>query len=269
MLLFLTDAAAYMIKAASKIKERYPKMIHLTCLAHGVHRIAEEIRHYFSDVDQFISNMKKIFIKAPSRKQKFKEVASGVPLPPQPVLTRWGTWLQAAIYYFEHYNQIIGVVNTFDAEDSSAIKVVKSLLSQKLHQNLEIINYEFKDVPLTIKQLESSEMAMSDSLQLVENLSQKFSESGRSLAAEIAKQKLKYVLQKNPGYSAVCNIRNFMLNNENPCNSKLDSCDMPYFRFALITSYEIERSFSKYKICLDTNPRSFLSNFTKVYYYSL
>ena len=50
VLLFVTDVAAYTIKAASKIKEHYLKMIHLTCLTHRVHRIAKEIRHYFSDV---------------------------------------------------------------------------------------------------------------------------------------------------------------------------------------------------------------------------
>ncbi|KRX29906.1 hypothetical protein T06_13412 [Trichinella sp. T6] len=32
--------------------------------------------------------MKKVFLKAPSRVQLFKEMAPEIPLPPQPVLTR-------------------------------------------------------------------------------------------------------------------------------------------------------------------------------------
>jgi hypothetical protein len=43
--------------------------------------------------------MKKIFVKAPARKMHFNPVAPGVPLPPEPVVTRWGTWTDAAIYY--------------------------------------------------------------------------------------------------------------------------------------------------------------------------
>jgi hypothetical protein len=27
----------------------------------------------------------------------------GIPLPPQPVLTRWGTWLDAAMYYADNF----------------------------------------------------------------------------------------------------------------------------------------------------------------------
>jgi hypothetical protein len=34
-------------------------MIHVTCICHGLHRIAEEIRSKFSDVDFLISNTKK------------------------------------------------------------------------------------------------------------------------------------------------------------------------------------------------------------------
>ncbi|KRX32810.1 hypothetical protein T06_1542, partial [Trichinella sp. T6] len=66
VLLFVTDAAPYMKKAAGALKVLFPNMLHLTCLAHGLHRIAEHIRCLFPDVDRLISNMKKVFLKAPS-----------------------------------------------------------------------------------------------------------------------------------------------------------------------------------------------------------
>lgn len=65
----------YMVKAGKAIKVFYSKMEHVTCLAHGLHRVAEEIRKHFPKVDQLISNCKKIFLKAPSRVQIFKEIA--------------------------------------------------------------------------------------------------------------------------------------------------------------------------------------------------
>ncbi|KRY03136.1 hypothetical protein T03_1552, partial [Trichinella britovi] len=63
-----------------------------------LHRIAEHIRCLFPDVDRLISNVKKVFLKAPSRVQLFKEMAPEIPLTPQPVLTRWGTWLSAVFF---------------------------------------------------------------------------------------------------------------------------------------------------------------------------
>jgi len=102
ILLFLSDTALYMMKAGRGIRILYFKMEHVSCLAHGLHRVAEEIRNHFPKVDQLISDTKKIFLKCPTRVQYFKEMAPNIPLPPQPELTRWGTWLEAATYFCEH-----------------------------------------------------------------------------------------------------------------------------------------------------------------------
>lgn len=75
VLLLLSDAAPYMVKSASSIKKLYSKMIHTTCLAHGLHRVAETVRILNPKVDKIIANVKKIFKKAPSRVQIFKDIA--------------------------------------------------------------------------------------------------------------------------------------------------------------------------------------------------
>jgi hypothetical protein len=67
VLLFVSDAAPYMIKAAKALQLLYPKMIHVTSLAHALHRVAEEVRRSYPEVDQLIANGKKIFIKSPLR----------------------------------------------------------------------------------------------------------------------------------------------------------------------------------------------------------
>lgn len=63
ILLVVTDAAPYMVCAMNSLKVLYPKMIHVTCLAHGIHRVADFIRGQFKDVNDLISNVKKIFRK--------------------------------------------------------------------------------------------------------------------------------------------------------------------------------------------------------------
>lgn len=54
VLLFLSNAAPYMKKAGKSLKVFYSKTIHVTCGAHGLHRIAEQVRDHFSTV--FILN---------------------------------------------------------------------------------------------------------------------------------------------------------------------------------------------------------------------
>lgn len=52
--LFVTDAAPYMIKTAKALRILYPRMVHVTCLAHGLHRIAEAIRAAYPTVDKCV-----------------------------------------------------------------------------------------------------------------------------------------------------------------------------------------------------------------------
>lgn len=68
-------------------------------------KIMEDIRSHFPDVDISISNDKKVFLKSPSRIAVFKEKFLNLFPPPQPVITRWGTWLEAAEYYAKYFNE--------------------------------------------------------------------------------------------------------------------------------------------------------------------
>ncbi|QQP36603.1 Putative LOC100902024, partial [Caligus rogercresseyi] len=57
--LLVTDEAAYCVKAAKSLKTSFPEMIHVTCLAHGIHRVAELVRFQFPNVNELISEVKK------------------------------------------------------------------------------------------------------------------------------------------------------------------------------------------------------------------
>ncbi|XP_018497475.1 uncharacterized protein LOC100908769, partial [Galendromus occidentalis] len=74
VLLFVSDGAAYMKKAGKALKVLFPRMLHLTCTAHAVHRVAEEIRLVFPDVDKLVAHGKKVFLKSASRVTKFREM---------------------------------------------------------------------------------------------------------------------------------------------------------------------------------------------------
>lgn len=107
VLLFITDTAPYMVKAARFLDIFYKNMIHLTCFAHGLHLIAEEIHKNFLKVDNLIYIGEKIFLKASPRVLFLKTELPDIPLPLQPIITRWGTWLEVAIYYSDNFQGLV------------------------------------------------------------------------------------------------------------------------------------------------------------------
>lgn len=155
VLLFLSDAAPYMVKSGNAIKILYSKIIHVTCLAHAFHRVAETVRINNPKIDKIIANVKKIFRKAPSRIQVFKNMAPTLTLTPEPTLTRWGTWIKASLYYCEHFELIQSILNSFDENDAVSIKMAQKYIGQKNIKNqLVFIKSNFAFLPNTITSLE-------------------------------------------------------------------------------------------------------------------
>jgi hypothetical protein len=74
-------------------------MIHITWIAHGLHRLAENIWSHFHVVDKLVTKAKQVFLRAPSCVLFFKLEAPGV-LHPEPVLTSLGTWIETISYYY-------------------------------------------------------------------------------------------------------------------------------------------------------------------------
>ncbi|KAF0709761.1 Uncharacterized protein FWK35_00034572, partial [Aphis craccivora] len=192
-------------------------------LAHALHRVAEEIRKHFPIVDDFISNMKKVFLKSPSRTVIFKTFAPDIPLPPSPVIARWGTWINASLYYCEHL---------------SSIKI---------------------SLPESIKLLETSGLPLKDSIKIVVDLQEKIQKSTSPIGKAI-QTKLKMTLEKNSGFDTLKTISKIIDGTELDTNNLTDEFnmdDITYMKFSPITSVDVERSFSSYKTLLADNRRSY------------
>lgn len=56
----------------------------------------------------------------------YKIETPDLPLPPEPVIKQWGTWINAAIYYCEHFEMIFNIVNKLDSENALSIKNTKN-----------------------------------------------------------------------------------------------------------------------------------------------
>lgn len=260
VLLFLSDAAPYMIKAGKAISALYSKMVHITCLAHGVHRVAEEIRGQFQKVDKFIAKVKQIFLKCPARVLFFKNKAPNIPLPPEPIITRWGTWLKAVSYYSEHFKEIKNIILELNPNDAVSIKETQQILADpSLVTNLVYIHTNYGYLPSEIEKLENQGLPLAASIEIARNICEKLNiVSGKT--GEIINEKFKKVLGKNKGFKVIEHISNILTNENIATDGLLEDLsieDLIYFKYAPVTSVDVERSFSAYKNTLTSNRRSF------------
>lgn len=261
VLLFVSDAAPYMVKSASVIKVFYSKMVHITCLAHGLHRVAEEVRNMFPKVDKLISNVKKTFLKAPYRVQIFKNEAPEVMLPPEPIITRWGTWLDATDYYCKHIQSIRNVFMKLDDDSASILKVKNILDDQQLDANLVCITANFGIISKSITQLEKRGLKLVDSINILNKIIDDMNIiDTQSKSIKSVVEKLKKVLEKNKGFNTLRIISNILNGTEENIDElgDLNASEMVYFKYAPITSVDVERSFSQYKNLLTDKRRSLL-----------
>jgi len=260
ILLFLSDAAPYMVKAGKSLNIFYTKMIHVTCIVHAFHRVAEQIRGHYSKVDKIIANVKKVFCKSPYRINCFKEKAPLLSLPPQPIITRWGTWLKAAIYYCDNYEIIRDIITSFDEKDSVSVENSQKYLSDPdVASNLVYIKSNLGFLPDVITRLEAKNMPLSDGIEIIENAYLKLSQTTGSVG-KLVLRKLDDVLAKNNGYkplSIISKILNGEITSMDGLPEDLKANELLFFKYAPLTSVDVERSFSTYKTLLADNRHSF------------
>lgn len=256
VLLFVTDGAAYMLKAAKNLITMYPNMIHVTCVIHGLHRVAEEIRAYYPDIDNLISSVKKVFLKAPSRIELFKKIAPNLALPPQPVITRWGTWLKAAKYYADNYATIKLIIETLPV-DAASIKTAKECFENNLEENLHTIKNNFTCLISAIKQLEKSNISLYDSLNILSEVRKNIEQPH---IPDKIRNKMAIILRKNNGLQILINI------SENKQPLPLNSEQLKLLKYAPIVSSEVECTFSRYKAVLTDRRQNFKFNNLSQYF---
>lgn len=148
--LLLSDAARYMTAAGNLLKELYPTLLHVTCVSHLLHNCAEKVRAKFTNVDNLIAKIKAAIVKNNNRKNQFR----GIGIPPTPVITRWGSWLKAAIYYADNLPQVRSIVNSFTGDGLLVHNAKESLNDVDLDASLLAIK---KDYCCLIDLIEKSE----------------------------------------------------------------------------------------------------------------
>ncbi len=75
-----------------------------------MHNCAIKVKSHFHDVDQLIASIKAATVKNKSRQAQFAAIG----YPPQPIITRWGCWLNAALYYARNLPEVKSIAESFE-----------------------------------------------------------------------------------------------------------------------------------------------------------
>lgn len=79
MLLFVTDAAPYLVRAGAALRVINPKTVHVSRASHALHGVAEELRGCFHLMTStLVSNTKKVSAKSPMQVQLLRDLAPDV-----------------------------------------------------------------------------------------------------------------------------------------------------------------------------------------------
>lgn len=164
--LLLTDAARYMVAAAATLRILYPMLFHVTCLAHLMHNCAMRIKTHYELVDELISRVKAATVKNKRRANLFCQIGA----PPQPVVTRWGSWLQAALYYAKNLPTVRVIVNSFKKDGLLVSKAQEIVKNPAIPKQLLEIQQNYESLANAIPQLESTSSTIKCAFKTVTDL---------------------------------------------------------------------------------------------------
>ena len=230
------SGASYMLKAGKLLKGLFPKLLHITCLAHGLNRLAENVRSTNSATDFFISKVAKLFCNCSRRQRLFREL-TGLPLPPVPVITRWSSWLIAVFYYakyFAEFQQFLIHLGSEEPNNSEITKIL-DLMDNALMQEMAFLVASFDFLPEAITKLQGR-LSLCDQFVILEKVIV-------NVQGDNYKEKLDAVLTRNPDFKILQDFAKILRGER--VSSDVPPLDAPIYRYAPLVSADIERVFSE------------------------
>ena len=221
--LFLTDAARYMSLAGKTLKKLYPSLMHVTCVAHLLHNCAMRVRAHFKNIDEMITTIKAATIKNKDRKKDFHD--AGLPSSPNPVITRWATWLRAALYYSENLPALRIIVNDWTSADLLVSKAKDAINVEDLVPDLVKIN-QCRTLAANVEFLEGNACTITEAYGLLKNM--QFDDDPCAIKNYIKKR------LSNSDLETIINCNNLTI----------DPTSYALLQKAQPTSASVERSFS-------------------------
>ncbi|KAJ8952199.1 hypothetical protein NQ318_022649 [Aromia moschata] len=239
VLMLVTDGDTTMRLVGRYLQEQGCRLLHVTCKVHALHLVAERIRKCFPEVDALIASTEKVFLKSPKHLRAFHAQCPGVREPSQSILTRFGTWLEAALYYAQYFQQIKVVVLQFNPAEAAGAKESQTKFRDiSIETDLQIVRNNYKGLYGSIEKLQNGALSLVESLQIldeVDTLLHTIDDARNDRVLEEFES-----VKKDSDFITLKQISDGV--STNPL-TEFKEC----FNYACVTSTDVERSFTKYK----------------------
>lgn len=238
VILIISDAASYMIKAIREFKSIYNNCFHVLCLAHLIHNCSMIIRANFNNVDKLIGSIKAITIKNKNNMAFFSEIG----LPPKVIVTRWSSWLRAVDYYCVNLPSIKNILNKISTDGILIQNAKNAIENNTLINDLITIKrcYSSTLIPI-LDLLEANSLNIRTSIEMINQLNFEFDTL-----------QLKEYLNKRLRENDITSIHTLS-------NPMISPVEYMLLLECIPTSVSVERSFSMLKKLL-VKDRNFDSN---------
>ena len=110
-----------------------------------------QIKATYDSVNDSIASVEGAIVKNRTRAQMFADVGH----PPEPVVTRWGTWIHAACWYAQNFVRVKEIVLNFGGEGTLVTKTILSVSKPGIENELAILQRNFAGLLQLISDLES------------------------------------------------------------------------------------------------------------------
>ena len=132
-------------------------------------------------------------------------------------------------------------------------------------KELAFVKAHFSTIPQLILELESAGKELTEVVRIMENF-QKEASSYPGETGEVVRNKVEFVLTRNPGWSTAVKLANVLNGNSSEAISETEftPTDIASCKYLPLVSVDVERSFSRMKLLLSDLRKSFKpENFEK------
>jgi hypothetical protein len=148
---------------------------------------------------KLVANGKKIFVRSAARIEPFENKTLDTPLPPTPVITRWGTWLDVIVHYAENVEIFCSVLNELDRDHETSIAILKDIFKKSnelkvLTTDLVYSHANFNFFSRSTTKLENITNLLSETIDEINDIRDKLNEINGS-KADAVKQKIPLMFQ--------------------------------------------------------------------------
>ena len=148
----MSDTAKYKVAAGAILQSLYTKLFHVTCVAHLLDNYAMKVKSHFEKVDQEIAQVKSPIAINKTRQPKFASIGCL----PQPVVTRPGSEIYAALYYANNLPEVKAIVESLKVSGILVTEAKVSLQATDMATQLFKVKDQYECVINLVETMESA-----------------------------------------------------------------------------------------------------------------